>query len=108
MKVVDIERVVILMRFIQYGWDEKRKKSFDDNLRMMLETQCEDLAEHDKQIRADAERDFQNSDEWNDYLAKIIKDARVDAIEECIEDIRNEFCECDYVADWLEKLKEQI
>lgn len=54
MKVVDIERVVILMRFIQYGWDEERKKRFDDDLRMMLETQCEDLEEHNKQIRADA------------------------------------------------------
>lgn len=53
MKVVDIERVVILMRFIQYGWDEERRKAFDENLRMMLETQCEDLAEHDRQIRAE-------------------------------------------------------
>lgn len=51
MKVVDIERVVILMRFIQYGWDEERKQRFDDNLKMMLETQCEDLDKHDKQIR---------------------------------------------------------
>lgn len=51
MKVVDTERVVILMRFIQYGWDEERRKAFDDNLRMMLETQCEDLAEHDKRIK---------------------------------------------------------
>lgn len=58
MKVVDIERVVILMRFIQYGWDEERKKSFDDNLRMMLETQCEDLEEHDKQIRADVIEEY--------------------------------------------------
>ncbi|MBQ0090259.1 MAG: hypothetical protein KBT27_13115 [Prevotellaceae bacterium] len=53
MKVVDIERVVILMRFIQYGWNDERKKSFDENLRMMLETQCEDLEEYRKQIRAE-------------------------------------------------------
>ena len=51
MKVVDIERVIILMRFIQFGWTEERKKAFDEDLRMMLETQCEDLADHDKQIR---------------------------------------------------------
>lgn len=35
-----------------------------------------------QQIRADAERDFQNSDYWNDYLAKVISDARADAIDE--------------------------
>lgn len=35
-----------------------------------------------QQGRADAERDFQNSDEWNDYLAKVIADAKADAIEE--------------------------
>lgn len=32
--------------------------------------------------RSDAERDFQNSDYWNDYLANIIADTKADAIEE--------------------------
>lgn len=50
MKVVDIERVVILMRFIQFGWSEERKKAFDEDLRAMLETQCEDLEEYGNQI----------------------------------------------------------
>lgn len=58
MKVVDIERVIILMRFIQFGWDEERKKAFDDDLRHMLETQCEDLDKHKAQIRADAIEEF--------------------------------------------------
>lgn len=60
MKVVDIEKVVILMRFIQFGWTEERKKAFDEDLRMMLETQCEDLADHDKQIRDEVISDLQN------------------------------------------------
>ena len=54
MKVVDIDRVVILMRFIQIGWDEERKKRFDEDLRIMLETQAIDT----KQIRADAIEEF--------------------------------------------------
>lgn len=51
--------------------------------------------------RRDAERDFQNSDYWNNYLAKVIKDARADAIDEFIDKFikRNQFkqmnkCEC--------------
>lgn len=36
-----------------------------------------------EQGRADAERDFQNSDYWNDYLAKIIADTRADALDHC-------------------------
>ena len=60
MKVVDIERVVILMRFIQFGWNEDRKKRFDDDLKMMLETQCEDLEEHDAKVRTDAIDEFAN------------------------------------------------
>lgn len=35
--------------------------------------------------RADAERDFQNSDYWNDYLAEVIADAKNDAIEDFVE-----------------------
>ena len=37
--------------------------------------------------RADAERDFQNSDYWNDYLQKIISEAKADAIEEFVKSI---------------------
>lgn len=33
-------------------------------------------------IRADAERDFQNSDYWNDYLEDIKRQIRADAIDE--------------------------
>lgn len=40
---------------------------------------------HIEDIRADAERDFQNSDYWNDYLAKVIADTKADVIDECIE-----------------------
>lgn len=40
------------------------------------------IAEHDAKIRAEerkkAEIDFQNSDYWNDYLGKVIADARAD------------------------------
>lgn len=48
---------------------------------------CEDilnylLDRYDAKVRADerkkAERDFQNSDYWNDYLEKVIADARAD------------------------------
>lgn len=35
-----------------------------------------------KRGRADAERDFQNSDYWNDYLAEIKKQTRAAAIDE--------------------------
>lgn len=64
MKVVDIERVVILMRFIQYGWDEERKQRFDDNLRMMLKTQCEDLDEHDAKVRANVIDEYKKKIEF--------------------------------------------
>lgn len=37
---------------------------------------CEQTKEVYQQARADAERDFQNSDYWNDYLAKVIVDER--------------------------------
>ena len=36
-----------------------------------------------KNGRADAERDFQNSDYWNDYLAQVIKNAKADEIDKC-------------------------
>lgn len=43
-----------------------------------LVTGNEDYYRGYKQGRIDAERDFQNSDYWNDYLAKVIADARAD------------------------------
>lgn len=46
------------------------------------QTYCSVAEERYKQGKADAERDFQNSDYWNDYLAKVIKDAKADAIDE--------------------------
>lgn len=50
------------------------------------------IAEHDAKIRADerakAERDFQNSDYWNEYLEKVLADERNKAIEDCKEVVR--------------------
>ncbi|MDO4801134.1 MAG: hypothetical protein Q4A15_03110 [Prevotellaceae bacterium] len=37
--------------------------------------------------RKDAERDFQNSEYWNDYLQKIISDAKADAIDELLNNV---------------------
>lgn len=39
------------------------------------------------QGRADAERDFQNSDEWNDYLVKVIANARADERTKIIDEV---------------------
>lgn len=39
--------------------------------------------------RAKAERDFQNSDYWNDYLSKVIDDARKDERSKIIEVLDN-------------------
>ena len=41
--------------------------------------------------REDAERDFQNSDYWNDYLAQVIKDTKADAIEEFVSFVKNDW-----------------
>lgn len=38
-----------------------------------------------EQGKAAAEREFQESDAWNDYLAKVIADARADAFNEFVE-----------------------
>lgn len=35
-----------------------------------------ELEEHDDEVRAEAERDFQNSEYWNDYLKKVLTDER--------------------------------
>ena len=63
--------------------------------------------------RADAERDFQNSDYWNDYLAKVIADARADEREKVINEFLKELFVSDNYKDWhsicviAERLKEQ-
>ena len=71
-----------------------------------------DIAKCDEfHIRADerkkAEQEFQNSDYWNDYLAKVIADARVDerakVIDEVVEILGNDFWQIAKV----EQLKEQ-
>lgn len=53
------------------------------------------IAEYDAQIRVDertkAEIDFQNSDYWNDYLAKVLADERAKAFKEFV-DLYREFC----------------
>lgn len=41
--------------------------------------------------RADAERDFQNSDYWNDYLEKVINDAKADVIDKVVEYLKAQF-----------------
>lgn len=46
----------------------------------------DDIQKAYEQGRADAERDFQNSDYWNDYLAKVIADAKADAIDEWLKE----------------------
>lgn len=51
---------------------------------------CLALFSYDKG-RADAERDFQNSDYWNDYLAKVINDAKADAIDKVVEYLKAQF-----------------
>lgn len=84
MKVVDIERVIILMRFIQFGWNEERKKRFDDDLRLMLETQCEDLEAHDAQVRAEVISEISKEMRLlyeNEYETQI----RAEAIDEIFE-----------------------
>lgn len=44
-----------------------------------------------QQGRADAEKEFQNSDYWNDYIAKVIADTKTDAIDEIMEMLNNEW-----------------
>ena len=65
-----------------------------------------------KQGKADAEREFQNSDYWNDYLAKVIADAKAEAIEEFVRAINSRllrFVPTDYddILFIAEQLKEQ-
>lgn len=52
------------------------------------------LDEYDKHIRADAEREFQNSDYWNDYIAKVIADTRTDERVRVIDELQS-------FAQWL-------
>lgn len=66
-----------------------------------------------EQGKAAAEREFQDSDAWNDYLAKVIADARTDAIEECKEVVRQHWINgtvahriAEEIYGDLEKLKE--
>lgn len=51
--------------------------------------------------RQDAERDFQNSDYWNDYLQKIISDAKAEWIEEFREKINKYLNESTDFADFV-------
>ena len=52
MKVIDIEKVIILSRLFQFGWSDERKNEFEKDLTEILEMQSFDLDEHDKQIIA--------------------------------------------------------
>lgn len=40
------------------------------------------VEDYEEKIRAEAEKDFQNTDYWNDYLAKVVADERKKTIEE--------------------------
>lgn len=54
------------------NWTDEPTTEFTDS----------ELEEHDAEVRAEerkkAEQDFQNSDYWNEYLEKVIADARAD------------------------------
>ena len=52
MKVIDVEKVIILARLFQFGWSDERKNEFEKYLTEILEIQSFDLDEHDKQIIA--------------------------------------------------------
>lgn len=74
---------------------------------------CEDILNYlidryDAKVREDAERDFQNSDYWNDYLADVIKKAKIDAIDECIR-ITNECCwkDANMLVELFDRMKEE-
>lgn len=81
MKVIDIDRVVILMRFIQFGWDEEKRKSFDENLKMMLETQAIDTDVLILKIE-----NLRNRYDKNDFAIRGI-------LEKVLEELREEFTE---------------
>ena len=53
MKVIDIERVIILSRFFQFGWSEERKKQLEEDLTEILEMQSFDLDEYVKQLKGE-------------------------------------------------------
>lgn len=58
------------------NWTDEPTTEFTDS----------ELEEHDAEVRSDerkkAELDFQNGEYWNDYLEKVIADAKADAINE--------------------------
>lgn len=51
MKVIDIEKVIILSRFFQFGWSEEQRKEFEKVLTEILEMYSFDLDEYVKQIK---------------------------------------------------------
>ena len=51
MKVIDIEKVIILSRLFQFGWSDERKKEFEKDLTEILEMQSFDLDEYVKQSK---------------------------------------------------------
>lgn len=74
------------------------------------QTYCSVAEDRYQQGKADAERDFQNSDYWNDYLAKVISDAKADAIDEMVNALGTEPLSAyvmEIVRHWAKKLKSQ-
>ena len=51
MKVIDIEKVIILSMLFQFGWSDERKKAFEKDLTEILEMQYFDLDEYVKQSK---------------------------------------------------------
>ena len=57
-----------------------------------------------QQGRADAERDFQNSDYWNDYLAKVIADAKAEEREKVLNEIKEIIATKTNALYWIEQM----
>lgn len=73
MKYVEIEKVVILMRFIQFGWTEEHRKQFDGDLRHMLEIQSVDIQNVVSQIEELRDRYDSNDFAIRGVLEKVLE-----------------------------------
>lgn len=73
MKYVEIEKVVILMRFIQFGWTEEHRKQFDEDLRHMLEIQSVDVQDVVSQIEELRDRYDSNDFAIRGVLEKVLE-----------------------------------
>ena len=90
-----------------YHYDDKENVCVHGSP-IFIDDTCTDYQDNEfvKQIRTDDERDFQNSEYWNDFLAKVIADAKADVIDKCIEIVENEKWNYSIIAK-MEQLKEK-